>query len=183
MRILLFTLMLVLCSCQSSHVKLTDRYEKGAFVEVPEHIDVLKINGRRIRGSIFGGVKKIEIPEGRTEMSVRFTQMYDTYQGDSHEEVISDKMTFVFVAQIGNHYIVKCPNPETLKEAKKLMSSIKASLLERETGDKTEAVIGYIEERRLEVIAKKPYAELKHWWNKATRTERENFLKWIKDPR
>ena len=182
MKFSLLFLLLVLVSCQTAQLKLTDPYEKGAFVEVPSYIEPIEINGRLIRKPFMAESLIMEIPPGRSELVVRFKEIYDTHDGDSHEKIVSDKMTFVFVAKEADHYVVQCPYPESIEEAQKMMSTISAQLLHRESGDKTNAVVGYIEERSVGFETKKPYQELKYWWKKATAKEKENFLKWSKNP-
>ena len=182
MRFLFLPLLLVLFTgCSTTTVKMTDKYERGAFLKVPYHVKAIEVNGRLVRSSLISKDLLIEIPEGRTEFVYKFHNIYDFNHGDDHMEITSDKMTAVFVAKEGNHYEIVCPNPDSLKDAKALMPNIKSHLLHIESGQITKAVKGQIEERFHGIKIMEPYDELKHWWKKATEEEKENFLKWTKD--
>ena len=173
---------LLMASCSTSTVKLIDKYEKGAFVEIPEYIEALEINGRRIKKSYFSDKTKLEIPVGRSELVVRYAQIFDTHHGDSHERVESEKMTLVFVAAEGETYKVSSKNPDDLKKALKLLPNLKIEMNHEESGTKTIAVRGEVKtENELGAVVKKPYNELKYWWVRATAQEKENFLKWSKE--
>lgn len=182
MRYLVLGMALLFCSCQSGNIKMTDKYEDKAFVEVPSHIEALKINGRSIPGGMsFGSSKLIEIPIGRTEIVYRFYKIYDTQHGDDYEKVHSDKMTAVFVSEKNNHYHLKSLNPDSLEGAKKSMKSMKGYVLHEESGTKIDAINGIIDDRFHGIKIMKPYDELKHWWKKSTQKEKDDFMKWIKD--
>ena len=173
---------LILSSCQTGNIKMTDKYEDKAFIIVPRHIDAIEVNGRKVRGALsLAGGATIEIPVGRTEFVFRFYKMYELQHGDDHEKVFSDKMTAVFVAEKNNHYNVNCPDPDNLGEAKASIKEMKGYVLHQESGTRIDAIQGVIEERYHGIRIMRPYEELKHWWKKSTQKEKDDFLKWIKD--
>ncbi|MCM8531083.1 MAG: DUF2057 domain-containing protein, partial [Lentisphaeraceae bacterium] len=161
---ILISLLLFVTSCSTSVVKMTDQYERGAFVEVPYHVKAVEVNGRLIKSSLIYESFIVEIPVGRTEFVYRYHNIFDKNHDDDHEEVESDKMTAVFIAEEAQHYKIVCPNPDKLEDAKKLMPDIKSHLLHVETGNVTEAVRGQIDERFHGLKIMEPYKELKHWW-------------------
>ena len=182
MKSLFLLCLLFLVSCQSNNIKLTDKYEDKAFVKVPFHIEAIEVNGRKIRsGLAVGASGTIEIPVGRTELVFRFFKIYDTQHDDDYEKIFSDKMTAVFVAEKNNHYLVNCPDPDKIEEARKSIKKMKGYVLHQESGTKIDAIQGVIEERYHGIRIMKPYEELKHWWKKSTQKEKDDFLKWIKD--
>ncbi|MCM8540827.1 MAG: hypothetical protein NE328_11185, partial [Lentisphaeraceae bacterium] len=97
------------------------------------------------------------------------------------EKVHSDKMTAVFVSEKNNRYHLKSLNPDSLEGAKKSMKSMKGYVLHEESGTKIDAINGIIDDRFHGIKIMKPYDELKHWWKKSTRKEKDDFMKWIKD--
>ncbi|MCM8525979.1 MAG: DUF2057 family protein [Lentisphaeraceae bacterium] len=182
MKYVLLACSLFLASCQSGNIKMTDKYEDKAFVEVPSHIEALKVNGRTVPGSmLLGSGKTIEIPVGRTELVYRFYRMYDTQHGDDYEKVFSDKMTAVFVSEKNNHYQLNSLNPDSPDAARAALKKMKGYVLHKESGTKIDAIQGVIDDRFHGIKIMKPYDELKHWWKKSTQKEKDDFLKWIKD--
>jgi len=182
MKYLFLAFALLLASCQTGNIKMTDKYEDKAFVHVPSHVEALEVNGRRVRGTLsLGSRTTIEIPVGRTELVFRFYKIYETQHGDDHEKIFSDKMTAVFVADKNNHYHVNCPDPDDFEEVKKSLQKMKGYVLHKESGTKIESIQGVIEERYHGIRIMKPYEELKYWWKKSTQKEKDDFLKWIKD--
>lgn len=182
MKFLALILMLIFCSCQSGHIKMIDKYEDKAFVEVPSHVEAIEVNGRTVRAGFSAGSKVIiEIPVGRTELVFRFFRIYETQHGDDHEKISSDKMTAVFVAEKNNHYKPQMPNPDNIDDAKRSLKRMNGYVIHAESGTKIEAIQGVIEERYHGIRIMKPYDELKHWWKKSTQKEKDNFMKWVKD--
>lgn len=180
-RFLLLLLLFLSAGCSSKVVKMTDKYEKGALIKVPSHVKALEVNGRVVKSSMLSDELTLEVPVGRTEFVYKFLNIYDTQHGDDHEEISSSKMTIIFNAQEGNNYELVCQNPDSFEDAQKIIGNIKSHLLHLESGLKTEAIRGEIQERFHGIKIMEPYNELKHWWKKATQEEKENFLKWVND--
>jgi uncharacterized protein YccT (UPF0319 family) len=180
MKLFLLTVTIgVLSSCGTGVVKMTDRFEDHAIVTVPSHIEALEVGGRRVKtGFSFGDETILEIPLGRTELVFRFYRIYDINE-DDHEKLISDKMTAVFIADKNNHYEIHMQNPESFSKAKQVLGKIKGYVLHKESGARINATPGVIEERYHGIQIKKPYEELKYWWQKATPKEKLNFKSWI----
>ncbi len=182
MRLVLLLVLVLFCGCQSSHVRLTDKYEDKAFLHVPTHVEVIKVNGRMVGGGVsLTGKLTYEIPVGRTEVVFQFFKIYSTRHNDDHEKVLSEKNTVIFVADKSNHYELSMPEPYSYDEALKLRNEMKGSVLHRESGTRMEAVLGVVEERFHGIKIMKPYEELKHWWKKSTQKEKDDFLKWIQE--
>ncbi|MCM8535344.1 MAG: DUF2057 domain-containing protein [Lentisphaeraceae bacterium] len=179
MRLVLVSLLfLVVTSCGTSVVKMTDKFEGKAYIEVPYQVNAIEVNGRLVKSSLVHDAFTIEIPVGRTEFVFRYHNIFFDNTDNDHEGVQSDKMTAVFVAEEGQHYSVICPNPLMLDEAKALMPNLTSHLLHKETGEVIKAVNGHIPERFHGVKSAMPYEELKHWWVKSTNEEKNSFLKW-----
>ncbi len=182
MKFLCSLILVFLCGCQSGNVSLTDKYEDKAYLHVPNHVEVIKVNGRMVSsGMSLTGKLTFEIPVGRTEVVFQFFKIYSTRHNDDHEKVLSDKNTVIFIAEKSNHYELSMPEPYSYDEAMKMRNQMKGSLLHRESGTKIEAVLGVVEERFHGIKIMKPYDELKHWWKKATQKEKDDFLKWIQE--
>ena len=178
---LLILIMILISACASPIVKMTDKYENGAYIKVPTHVRALEVNGRVVKTSLITDAITLEVPAGRTEFVYKYVNIFDTHHGDDHEEVKSGKMTVIFNAKDFNNYEVICQNPDSFEEAEKIVPNIKSHLLHIESGMKTEPVKGHIEERFHGIKIIEPYDELKHWWKKATQKEKDNFLNWIND--
>ena len=178
---LLVILITLTAGCASSIIKMTDKYENGAYIKVPTHVRALEVNGRVVKTSLITDAITLEVPAGRTEFVYQFVNIFDTQHGDDHEEVKSSKMTVIFNAKEFNNYELVCQNPDSYEDAQKVVKNIKSHLLHFESGVKTQPVKGQIEERFHGIKIMEPYEELKHWWNKATQQEKNNFLKWTKD--
>ena len=172
---LLTALLLLLASCGSSTITLTDRFEDHATVIVPSHVECMEVSGKRIdTGFSLGSRTVIEIPVGRTEVVFRFYRIYDINE-DDHHKVRSEKMTAVFVAEKNNNYEIMMPEPLSLEEAEDNIGEMKGYLVHKESGSKISAIRGIIEERYHGIQLKEPYQELKYWWKKATDSEKDNF--------
>lgn len=181
MKYVVLALALLFCSCQSGNIKMIDKYEDKAFVDVPSHVEAIEVNGRVVRAGFSSGSSiTIEIPVGRTELVFRFYKIYETQHGDDHEKIYSDKMTAVFLAEKNNHYQPITPEPDSIDAAKESLKSMKGYVIHKESGTKIDAIQGVLEERYHGIRIMKPYEEMKHWWKKSTQKEKDDFLKWTK---
>lgn len=107
-------------------------------VRVPEQLQVVTINDRRIKGlnTLFSvGHKDLHLEPGRYRIEAYYKELWKM-EGDSHTILESHPVTFEVNGEPGEFYRLDYPEPDNLEEARELKDNFTGWAVNTSTGEK-----------------------------------------------
>lgn len=108
-------------------------------VRVPEQLQVVTINDRRIKGlnTLFSvGYKDLHLAPGRYRIEAYYKELWKM-EGDSHTILESHPVIFEVNGKPGEFYKLDYPEPGNLEEARELKDNFRGWAVNTETGERT----------------------------------------------
>ena len=164
------------------------------FLEVPELVQVLSIDGQEGYSNFLGGRSRIqELSVGEHVLSVRYTQLFNI-NADEHDILKSKPMAIRFTAEAGQTYQLSVTPPKRYDAAKEFAKQPDIRLINKTAGTSQQAIQikSYAEASLVDSIGKAFQSSdesvskqsdnvqlLQDIWLRATPTERQAFAAWL----
>ncbi|NVJ51302.1 MAG: DUF2057 family protein [Gammaproteobacteria bacterium] len=142
---------------------------KTATVTLPEHFNLISLNGVQQSTTARGQVAKIDVAAGAVKLVVQYSDMVEASDG-SVEKVRSRDLIIVIETLPGMTYRVEAPRPKTLLQARDFANSPTYNVYKLdESGNKAE--VSVVEGDNLEA--------LKNIWQRLSSDQKAAFLDWV----
>lgn len=136
--------LLFLAACSTSPVmRLYDGPEKPesevTVVRVPVELEVLSINGRRIKGlnTLFSpGYKDLHLDPGEYRILAYYKDLW-SINADTHDVIKSDPALFPVDGKAGHFYELGFDEPDNIEQARELEAQFSGHVLNVTTGEET----------------------------------------------
>lgn len=92
-------------------------YAAEITLQVPEHFELLSINGKDVKGNFAQRAKHYTLSAGETLLELRYNDIQDSSIGDSHTVFRSNPVGVRFRAETNHRYALKAPRPENEQQA------------------------------------------------------------------
>lgn len=174
---------------------LFSQTSQAATVQFSEEVYPLKVNAKVVEHSLFGKTLELELPVGQHRVQLKYNDIYEL-DYDEHQVVESEPFwVLIDIQQDGLHKIA-FERPESVQAAEVFAQNPRVSFIAPNNQTAEVAVVTEVEKAKPIVKAKAqsntkntfkkqdngPNAEdmLQYWWQQATDTQRDTFLRSIK---
>ncbi|MCM2679818.1 DUF2057 family protein [Echinimonas agarilytica] len=157
-------------------------------LNTPEHIEVLTINNEKQSWYLFQDSRAIELPLGVVKLEVRYKDLIEDDNDDTHQTITSSKITMTFETRPNEVYQLKAKRPETEKEARQFAKK-PVITIHSSAGVVEELNPVYIPTAN--VVVETPKSEpptndvsakmLRYWWSQADETTKAEFIREISE--
>ena len=151
-------------------------------LEIPEHLNVISLNGEEQSSSLFIRTSRLELPMGMISLKVIYRDLIESDRDDSHETVRSEPVTLHFEAVNSDEpYKLIAPRPDNLEDAHVFARKPSIHISHhQQTVQLVEPV--YISSSSPSSSAQAPSPSqaasmLDYWWQQADSETRATFLK------
>lgn len=161
---------------------------QAATLQLPEHIQVISVNGEKQGFNLFMTTSEVELPAGIVALKVRYKDLIESDFDDSHETVRSEDQALYFKvsSEASALYQITSARPDTPDAAHQFAKKPNFSILYQGT----EVPLLEPQYRALEPElsatdaaekASKAGKMLHFWWQQADKQTRSEFLKKVSE--
>lgn len=109
--------LLFLALTQFAPVTVHAQKSPDSGIEIPEVFNLKYLNGERYQRPFFSsGDISLELQPGRQQLIIEYEAVWEL-NADDHDRVVSEPMSVTFTAAAGRHYLLRYPEPGSVKEA------------------------------------------------------------------
>lgn len=102
-------------------------------LQVPEHLEVLSINGKEVKGNLMQQSRHYSLAVGETVVELRYNDIQEASIGDSHTTFRSNPVGIRFNTEDNHYYLLHAPRPSNEAAAAIFNKTPKAVVLDRAT--------------------------------------------------
>jgi uncharacterized protein YccT (UPF0319 family) len=102
----------------------------SASLHVPEHLQLLSINGQDTRGNLLNRARSYALPPGDVVLELRYSDVVEADVGDSHSNFKSPPVGIRFRAQDQQSYAVEAERPASERAARAFVKAPRATVVE-----------------------------------------------------
>lgn len=102
-------------------------------LQVPEHLEVLSINGKEVKGNLMQQSRHYSLTAGETVLELRYNDIQEASIGDSHTTFRSNPVGIGFTPEDNHYYLLHAPRPSNEAAAAIFNKNPKAVVLDRAT--------------------------------------------------
>lgn len=95
----------------------------AAGLQVPEHIELLSINGQTTGGNLLSRSREYTVPDGDVVLELRYADLVPADVGDSHSNYRSEPVALRFSAEEKQRYRVQAERPESESAAREFAAN------------------------------------------------------------
>lgn len=103
-----------------SHIGLASA---AASLELPEHLELLSINGLSTSGNLLNRTRSYTLPDGEAVLELRYADLVEAEIGDSHSNYRSQPVAIRFHAEDKRRYALRAERPLTESAARKFAAA------------------------------------------------------------